>query len=170
MRDAEQRVPQVTGGGTEKPAPPRLWKSSAATSGTATPPSSPTTSPARTSPAGSPEPSPTATLGRQLAAIERDLSQYHVPAVGRATGVRRRPGRTRAGRGTGGVEAAAGGVLPQPAVGTGQWWELRPAWFALLTLVLLPLVVAVMRAERPMLRLPAALGRGRPVWVTNLDR
>ena len=50
------------------------------------------------------------------------------------------------------------GVLPQPTVGTGRWWELRPAWFTLLTLVLLPLVVAVMRAERPMLRLPAGLG------------
>ena len=47
------------------------------------------------------------------------------------------------------------GVLPQPAVGTAQWWELRPAWLALLTVVLVPLVMVVMRAERPMLRLPA---------------
>ena len=50
------------------------------------------------------------------------------------------------------------GVMPQPTVGTAQWWELRPAWLALLTAVLAPLVIAVMRAERPMLRLPAGLG------------
>ncbi len=50
------------------------------------------------------------------------------------------------------------GVLPQPAVGTARWWELRPAWLALLTVVLVPLVMVVMRAERPMLRLPAGLG------------
>jgi hypothetical protein len=54
------------------------------------------------------------------------------------------------------------GVLPQPAVGSGQWWELRPAWFALLTLVLVPLVMAVMRAERPMLRLLAGPGPAGP--------
>jgi len=51
------------------------------------------------------------------------------------------------------------GLMPQPAIGIGQWWELRPAWFALLTLVLVPLVMAVMRAERPMVRLPAGAGR-----------
>jgi hypothetical protein len=50
------------------------------------------------------------------------------------------------------------GVMPQPAIGTAQWWELRPAWLALLTVVLVPLAMAVMRAERPMLRLPAGLG------------
>ena len=49
------------------------------------------------------------------------------------------------------------GVMPQPAIGTARWWELRPAWFALLTVVLVPLVAAIMRAERPMSRL-----RGRP--------
>jgi len=54
------------------------------------------------------------------------------------------------------------GVMPQPAVGTAQWWELRPAWFALLTVVLVPLVMVVMWAERPMLRLPAGLGPSRP--------
>ncbi len=59
------------------------------------------------------------------------------------------------------------GVLPQPAVGTAEWWALRPAWFALLTVVLVPLVVAVMRAERPMLRLPAGLGRPGP-WSAVL--
>ena len=39
-----------------------------------------------------------------------------------------------------------------------EWWELRLAWFALLTVILVPLVIAVMRAERPMRRLPAGIG------------
>ena len=54
------------------------------------------------------------------------------------------------------------GVMPQPAIGTARWWELRPAWFALLTVVLVPLVIAVMRAERPMIRLPAGIGPPGP--------
>ena len=61
------------------------------------------------------------------------------------------------------------GVLAQPPVGTGQWWELRPAWFALLTLVLAAVVMAVTWAERPMLRLPAGLGpagRWSPALLT----
>jgi fucose 4-O-acetylase-like acetyltransferase len=51
------------------------------------------------------------------------------------------------------------GVLPQPAIGTAEWWELRLAWLGLLTLVLVPLVAAVSWAERPMLRLPGGIGR-----------
>ena len=54
------------------------------------------------------------------------------------------------------------GVIPEPAIGTARWWELRPAWLALLTAVLVPLVVAVMRAERPMRRLPAGIGPPGP--------
>ena len=54
------------------------------------------------------------------------------------------------------------GVMPQPAIGTAQWWELRPAWLALLTVVLVPLVMAVMWAERPMRRLPAGIGPPGP--------
>ncbi len=54
------------------------------------------------------------------------------------------------------------GLMPQPAVGTAQWWALRPAWFALLTVVLVPLVMAVMRAERPLRRLPAGVGQPGP--------
>jgi len=54
------------------------------------------------------------------------------------------------------------GVMPQPAIGTARWWELRPAWFALLTVVLVPLVAALMRAERPMSRLPAGIGPPGP--------
>jgi hypothetical protein len=59
------------------------------------------------------------------------------------------------------------GVLPQPAIGTGQWWLLRLVWFALLTLVLVPLVMAVMRAERPILRLPSGVGPAGP-WSPAL--
>jgi len=54
------------------------------------------------------------------------------------------------------------GVMPQRAIGSAQWWELRPAWFALLTVVLVPLVMAVMRAERPMRHLPAGIGPPGP--------
>lgn len=50
------------------------------------------------------------------------------------------------------------GVMPQPAIGTAEWWELRPAWFALLTVVLMALVLVLTWAQRPMVRLPAGLG------------
>ncbi len=50
------------------------------------------------------------------------------------------------------------GVMPQPAIGSAAWWELRPAWFALLTVVLVPLVLALTWAQRPMARLPAGIG------------
>jgi hypothetical protein len=53
------------------------------------------------------------------------------------------------------------GVLPQPAIGSAQWWATRPAWLALLAAVLIPLTLAVMRAERPLLRLPTAIGSPR---------
>jgi hypothetical protein len=52
--------------------------------------------------------------------------------------------------------------MPWPAVGTARWREVRPAWFALLIVVLVPMVIAVMRAERPMIRLPAGLGTPGP--------
>jgi Acyltransferase family len=54
------------------------------------------------------------------------------------------------------------GLLPQPAIGTAEWWWLRLAWWALLTVVLVPLVLAVTRAERLLLRLPAGLGPAGP--------
>lgn len=54
----------------------------------------------------------------------------------------------------------ASGVFPQPAIGTGEWWAYRFAWFALLTLVFVPLLALVTWLERPMLRLPAGLGHG----------
>lgn len=50
------------------------------------------------------------------------------------------------------------GVMPQPGIGTAAWWELRPAWFALLTAVLVPLVLVLTWAQRPMVRLPAGIG------------
>ncbi|MEY9927493.1 fucose 4-O-acetylase-like acetyltransferase [Catenulispora sp. GP43] len=52
----------------------------------------------------------------------------------------------------------ATGVFAQPAIGSGQWWELRLAWLALLTVLLAPLVAAITWAERPMLRLPGGIG------------
>ena len=54
------------------------------------------------------------------------------------------------------------GVMPQPAIGTAQWWELRPAWLGLLTVVLVPMVIVIMWAERPMRRLPAGIGPAGP--------
>ena len=54
------------------------------------------------------------------------------------------------------------GVAPAPAIGSVEWWELRLAWWALLTIVLVPLVAGVTLAERPMLTLPEGLGRPGP--------
>jgi hypothetical protein len=54
------------------------------------------------------------------------------------------------------------GMMPQPAIGSAQWWALRPAWLGLLTVVLVPMTMAIMRAERPMGRLPAGIGPAGP--------
>lgn len=59
------------------------------------------------------------------------------------------------------------GVLPQPSVGSAEWFAWRLAWWALLTAVLVPLVVVVTRAERPLIRLPAGLGPSGP-WSPAL--
>jgi fucose 4-O-acetylase-like acetyltransferase len=59
------------------------------------------------------------------------------------------------------------GVMPQPSTGTAHWWELRPAWLALLTIALVPMTIIIMRAERPMRRLPAGIGPPRP-WSPAL--
>ena len=53
-------------------------------------------------------------------------------------------------------------LLPQPAIGSAQWWTLRPVWFALLTVVLAALTMLVMRAERPLRKLPHAVGPQDP--------
>src|SRR5579859_7006818 len=50
------------------------------------------------------------------------------------------------------------GILPQPAIGSGEWWLTRLAWYGLLTVTLVVLVAAINWAERPMLRLPAGVG------------
>ncbi|MET9660551.1 acyltransferase family protein [Streptomyces sp. NPDC006510] len=50
------------------------------------------------------------------------------------------------------------GVMPQPTIGSAQWWALRPAWITLLTALLVPLTVGVMRTQRPLRLLPAGLG------------
>lgn len=50
------------------------------------------------------------------------------------------------------------GVMPQPAIGSAQWWALRLAWIVLLTALLVPLTAGVMRAQRPLRLLPAGLG------------
>ncbi|MGW3040249.1 acyltransferase family protein [Kitasatospora sp. NPDC001159] len=52
------------------------------------------------------------------------------------------------------------GLVPQPAVGSWQWWALRPLWLAVLALLLAPLTLAVQRAQRPLRRLAADPGDG----------
>ena len=59
------------------------------------------------------------------------------------------------------------GLMPQASIGSAHWWALRLAWFAALTLVLVPLVGAVTWAERPLHLLPAGLGRPGP-WSPAL--
>ena len=55
------------------------------------------------------------------------------------------------------------GVMPQPWIGSAEWWELRPTWEALLTAILIPLIVGLLRLHRPLLRvLPTGLGPGLP--------
>jgi hypothetical protein len=54
------------------------------------------------------------------------------------------------------------GLLPQPHVGSREWFALRLVWWALLTVVLALLVIVVTQIERPMVRLPAGLGRPGP--------
>jgi fucose 4-O-acetylase-like acetyltransferase len=64
------------------------------------------------------------------------------------------------------------GVMPQPAIGSAQWWLTRLAWLGACALILALLVVAVMRAERPVRRLPTGLGTaGRwsgPILVVGI--
>ncbi|MGH3218231.1 MAG: acyltransferase family protein [Streptosporangiaceae bacterium] len=60
------------------------------------------------------------------------------------------------------------GILPQPAIATAEWWPLRVAWFALLTLVLIPIVLILTPADRPLpaLRL-ARSDRPQALVATN---
>ncbi|WP_326812919.1 acyltransferase [Streptomyces scopuliridis] len=50
------------------------------------------------------------------------------------------------------------GLAPQPAIGTAAWLALRLPWVALLSAVMIPLVLVLLRAQRPLLRLPAGVG------------
>jgi fucose 4-O-acetylase-like acetyltransferase len=48
------------------------------------------------------------------------------------------------------------GVVAQPAIGSAEWWALRPAWIAVLALVLVPAAIWLARFELPLRRRPAA--------------
>jgi fucose 4-O-acetylase-like acetyltransferase len=54
-------------------------------------------------------------------------------------------------------------LIPQPRIGSAPWWELRPIWEALLAIILIPLIAALLRLHRPLLRaLPVGIGPARP--------
>lgn len=62
------------------------------------------------------------------------------------------------------------GIMPQPPVGSALWWALRPVWIVLLAAVLVPLTIAVTRAQRPLRLLPSGLGpsgRWSPVLMAG---
>jgi fucose 4-O-acetylase-like acetyltransferase len=52
------------------------------------------------------------------------------------------------------------GLAPQPAIGSLAWWALRPAWLAVLGVVLVPIAAAAMPLDR--LRTPR--------WPPNVER
>ncbi|PJN26164.1 acyltransferase [Kitasatospora sp. CB02891] len=52
------------------------------------------------------------------------------------------------------------GLAPQPSVGSWQWFALRPAWFAVLTALLVALVAVLQRVQRPLLTLTARSAPG----------
>jgi fucose 4-O-acetylase-like acetyltransferase len=55
------------------------------------------------------------------------------------------------------------GVMPQQRIGSAEWWELRPAWEALLAVILITLIAGLLRLHRPLLLvLPTGLGPGLP--------
>ena len=55
------------------------------------------------------------------------------------------------------------GVMPQPRIGSAEWWELRPVWEALLAVILITLIAGLLRLHRPLLLvLPTGLGPGLP--------
>ena len=49
---------------------------------------------------------------------------------------------------------------PQPVGGTAEWWLLRPVWMGILTIFLVPFVVAFARFERPRRRRPIVAAGG----------
>ena len=55
------------------------------------------------------------------------------------------------------------GIMPQPRIGSAEWWELPPAWIAQLAVILVPLSIGLLWVHRPFLRmLPDGLGPVRP--------
>jgi surface polysaccharide O-acyltransferase-like enzyme len=54
--------------------------------------------------------------------------------------------------------------IPQPAVGSGTWWLLRPVWIAVLALVTAVLVLVFRRADRPR---PARVAGGRTSFAVT---
>ena len=51
------------------------------------------------------------------------------------------------------------GILAQPAIGSAGWWALRPAWIAILAIILAPAAIWLARFEQPLLRRPASPSR-----------
>lgn len=56
----------------------------------------------------------------------------------------------------GGVLLYPTGALPQPAVGSAEWWLLRPLWIGALAILLAPLIAISHRMRRPAQRGPRA--------------
>jgi len=48
----------------------------------------------------------------------------------------------------GGVLLYATGVMPQPTVGSAEWWVLRPAWMGCVAALLAPLMLLSLRLRR----------------------
>jgi hypothetical protein len=60
------------------------------------------------------------------------------------------------------------GLVPQPGVGSWQWWALRPAWIGVLVVVLVPVVFALRLLERPVERLLPDRPVAAPRWAAAL--
>ncbi|MFD8478045.1 acyltransferase [Kitasatospora sp. NPDC059673] len=60
------------------------------------------------------------------------------------------------------------GLAPQPSIGSWQWFALRPTWFAVLTALLVPLVAALQRAQRPLLGLARSTGHSPALLLCGL--
>ncbi|HYA52004.1 MAG TPA: hypothetical protein VEG33_12615, partial [Streptosporangiaceae bacterium] len=54
------------------------------------------------------------------------------------------------------------GMVARQAVGSALWWALRPAWLAVLTVILVGLTAVVMWAEQPLRLLPSGVGPQGP--------
>lgn len=59
------------------------------------------------------------------------------------------------------------GAVPQPDVGSWQWWALRPAWLVVLAAVLVPVTIAATWLQRPLRRWRPGAPRRAP-WTAVL--